>query len=160
MCRILHGIYISLFSANTELIIFFLRKVIFLCFADKLLKYSLCLLTLLQFRKASITLCDQTDMLKWDHMLILGFRELDSVFVPVPRLFQDTRKHDLILRNSTWSKILSLGHSSDSAFIWGFAYKTTFFNYSTVDATFKGKYMFNRTYSEQSPAWKSNSSEG
>lgn len=101
-------------------------------------KYSLCLLTLLQFRKASITLCDQTDMLKWDHKLILGFRELSSVSVPVPRLFQDTRKYDLFLRNSTCSKILSLGHSSDSAFIQDFACRITFFSYATVDAPFKG----------------------
>lgn len=77
-------------------------------------------------------------MLKWGHMLILGFRELSSVFVPMPRLFQDTRKYDLFLRNSTCSKILSLGHSSDSAFIQDLACRITFFSYGTVDAPFKG----------------------
>lgn len=94
----------SLFSVNRELTVFFCFQEVVLHFADKLSQHSLCLLMLLQFRTASITLCDQTDTLKWDHMLILGFREVGSVLVSAPVLFQDTRKHDLILRNSTWSK--------------------------------------------------------
>lgn len=117
MCRILHGIYFS-FLCKYRTDFFFFNLSCTCASLIKLLKHPLCLLTLLQFRKASITLCDQTDMLKWDHTLILGFRELGCVFVPVPRLLQDTRKHDLISRNSTRSKILSLGHSLDSAFIW------------------------------------------
>lgn len=101
--------------------IIFLQSYLYLCFGDKLLNDSLCLLRLMQLRKASIILCDQRDMLKWDHMLILGFREMGSVFASVPRLFQYTRKHDLFLKNSTWSKILLFAHRLNPAFIQDFA---------------------------------------
>lgn len=43
-------------------------------------------------------------MLKWEHILILGFRELGSVFVHAPRLFRDTKKHDLTLTTSTYKQ--------------------------------------------------------
>lgn len=117
MCRILHDINLSFLCKYRTGNTIFLRSYLYLCFADKLLNYSLCLLMLMQLRKALIISCDQRDMLKWDHMLNLGFRELGSVFVSLPRLFQHTRKHDLFLKNSTWSKILLFGHRLNSAFI-------------------------------------------
>lgn len=117
VCRILHGINLPFLCKYRMGNIIFLLSCLYLCFADKLLNYSLCLLRLMQLRKASIIPCDQRDMLKWDHMLILGFRELGSEFVSVPRLFQYTRKHDLFLKNSTWSKILLFAHWLNSAFI-------------------------------------------
>lgn len=143
MRRILHGINFSLQIQNEQY--YFFAVIFYLCFGDKLLNYSLCLLRLMQLRKASIILCDQRDMLKWDHMLILGFREMGSVFASVPRLFQYTRKHDLFLKNST-EQNSALCSQTELCLHTGFCNMTALFSYSA-------EYFqrFHHLYSEQSP---------